>query len=296
MVQFTTIVAMVGMPMLVMASPLADTSSALPLAQRTVQTGGPLYGLGSEPSCLGISTDDGAGWFTTTLCALATVHPDRVNKTIIIDKGTVDNAEAASFTVYYLDPKDSTDTKDLRTRQVYVNYKNAIGAGHDNENGAWFAGGFREAIKTIDGTGIEKDNLFSSIGSKDAKQVAEVGKWAFKYLTGMDGVLEPVSKDTTRWGMSWEQTWLEADKSVDRWMSSIGQDPMIILTNDAPPAKGLKPNQYYTIHSSTDNGKSHIMLWSTTVKTMQDSFVEVDSEGLKASTRNLYHLANWPAY
>ncbi|WVO17015.1 hypothetical protein L204_104702 [Cryptococcus depauperatus] len=191
MVQFTTIVAMVGMPMLVMASPLADTSSALPLAQRTVQTG------------------------------------------------------------------------------------------HDNENGAWFAGGFREAIKTIDGTGIEKDNLFSSIGSKDAKQVAEVGKWAFKYLTGMDGVLEPVSKDTTRW---------------DRWMSSIGQDPMIILTNDAPPAKGLKPNQYYTIHSSTDNGKSHIMLWSTTVKTMQDSFVEVDSEGLKASTRNLYHLANWPAY
>ncbi|WVN89250.1 uncharacterized protein L203_104468 [Cryptococcus depauperatus CBS 7841] len=70
MVQFTTIVAMVGMPMLVMASPLSETLTGPPLAQRTVQTSGPLYGL-----------------------------------------------------------------------------DNAGGDGHDNANGAWFAGGFAKAIE-----------------------------------------------------------------------------------------------------------------------------------------------------
>ncbi|WVO16738.1 hypothetical protein L204_104422 [Cryptococcus depauperatus] len=59
MVQFTTIVAMVGMPMLVMASRLSETLTGPPLAQRTVQTSGPLYGLDTESATFSVYGLDG---------------------------------------------------------------------------------------------------------------------------------------------------------------------------------------------------------------------------------------------
>nr|ODO01066.1 hypothetical protein L204_01791 [Cryptococcus depauperatus CBS 7855] len=256
MVQFTILAAMVGMPMLVLASPLTKTLAGSPLAQRTVKTSGPLYDFGNTPTCLGIQTNDHAGWFTTTLCALLRLNPSYIENSIK-PKGTVDNAESASFKVYYLDPKDSTNKKDQSdpmVNEVSVNYKDAAGSIHDNAGASWFAGGFRQAILSTGGSGVANDHLlFDSEQSTDDNLVVEAGRWGFKYLTGLDAEKIDITEATMAskdWGMSSSQGRIEADKSVDALMDNSAYNPITILTNKTP-VNGIEPNQYYTVCSKS---------------------------------------------
>ncbi|WVO17034.1 hypothetical protein L204_104721 [Cryptococcus depauperatus] len=230
MVQFTTIVAMVGMPMLVMASPLDNTptdtttnidstfssSSTSSSSQLTRPTSGPLY----NPLFLG-----GGG------------------------PGIVNSGDKA-----------------------------------------WFPGGFRSAVVSAgvktgeigdDGKGVVNNQLFNDTGSSDDKLVA-AGEWGFKYLTGVDAEKEDVAKDGKNW---------------DDWMDKAYKNPVIILTNDKSTAKGLEPNQYYTVYLTKNEDKT-ISVWHTTTdqNDLLNLFIKVDPKELKENTRYLYHLKGWAAY
>nr|ODO03872.1 hypothetical protein L204_00212 [Cryptococcus depauperatus CBS 7855] len=98
----------------------------------------------------------------------------------------------ATFSVYYLDPKDS---KDLKTKQVPVNYKDVAGPAQDNADNTWFAGGFWQATMPAGGSGVVKDGLFKSVDSSDEK-LPEAGLWGFKYLTGVDAEKIDVTEAT----------------------------------------------------------------------------------------------------
>nr|ODN87628.1 hypothetical protein L203_03408 [Cryptococcus depauperatus CBS 7841] len=226
-----------------MASPLSETLTGPPLAQRTVQTSGPLYGLDSKPSCHGIATDEGNDWFTTTLCALSKVVSSKIQDNIKLDKGTLDKVESAIFSVYGLDGNAKT---------ISVNYKDAGGDGHDNANGAWFAGGFAKAIEQVGGSGVEDGNLFNKVASQDSQKMVDAGKWAFKYLTGKDAVTveggngDPAKKIDPK----------NAGNSVDEWLGKANDNPVIILTSDKPTAKYLAPNHYYTVYQQNQEDKT----------------------------------------
>ncbi|WVO16012.1 hypothetical protein L204_103677 [Cryptococcus depauperatus] len=264
MVQFTTIVAMVGVPMLVMASPLEKkatdatttyTHTSMP-SDFTRPTSGPLYDPLSGLTCLGIATHDGADWFTTTLCALLGANPTKVNASIHLDEGTYNNAENATFSVHDLDGK---------ANPVPVSFLNGGGAGIVNSgSNAWFAGGFRSAIVSTGGSGVVDGQLFQ------------------RYLTGVDAEKEDVAKDGNNW---------------DDWMDKAYKNPVIILTNDKTTAKGLEPNQYYTVYLTKNEDKT-ISVWHTTTdpNDLLNVFIKVDSKELKENTRYLYHLKGWAAY
>nr|ODN80142.1 hypothetical protein L203_05950 [Cryptococcus depauperatus CBS 7841] len=222
--------------------------TAITTANPTGKTSDSLYDVKGEPNCLSIQTNDGAGWFTTALCALTHVNSKKVKGNIKLDKGASDNAESATFSVYYLDPKDSKDPKDLKTKQVPVNYKDAAGSAHDNAGNPWFTGGFWQAIMSAGGSGVVKDGLFKSVDSNNDK-LAQAGLWGFKYLTGVDAEKIDVTEDAKDWGMSSSQGRMEADKSVDALMGKANENPVIVLTKK-PPAKGMEPNQYYTVYST----------------------------------------------
>ncbi|WVN88715.1 uncharacterized protein L203_103928 [Cryptococcus depauperatus CBS 7841] len=283
MVQFTILAAMVGMPMLVLASPLTKTLAGSPLAQRTVKTSGPLYDFGNTPTCLGIQTNDHTGWFTTTLCALLRLNPSYIENSIKPNKGTVDNAESASFKVYYLDPKDSTNKKDQSdpmVNEVSVDYKAAAGPIHDNAGASWFAGGFRQAILSTGGSGVANDHLlFDSEQSTDDNLVVNAGRWGFKYLTGLDAEKIDITEATM------------ASKDWDALMDKSASNPITILTNKTP-VNGIERNQYYTVCSKS--GDNHITVWKSTIlEPSINAFSEVTSEDLRKSTRSLYHLKDW---
>nr|ODN87003.1 hypothetical protein L203_03777 [Cryptococcus depauperatus CBS 7841] len=270
-----------------MASPLEKkatdatttyTHTSMP-SDFTRPTSGPLYDPLSGLTCLGIATHGGADWFTTTLCALLGANPAKVNASIHLDEGTYNNAESVTFSVHDLDGK---------ANPVPVSFLNGGGAGIVNSgSSAWFAGGFRSAVVSTGGSGVVDGQLFQRVGSSDDKLVA-AGEWGFKYLTGVDAEKEDVAKDGNNWGMS--------SSEKNDWMDKAYKNPVIILTNDKTTAKGLEPNQYYTVYLTKNEDKT-ISLWqSTNPSDLLNVFIKVDSKELKENTRYLYHLKGWAAF
>nr|ODN96881.1 hypothetical protein L204_03592 [Cryptococcus depauperatus CBS 7855] len=286
-----------------MASPLDNTptdtttnidstfssSSTSSSSQLTRPTSGPLYNPLFGLTCLGIATHDGAGWFTTTLCALAGANPAKVNASVHLDKGTYNNAESATFSVYDIDGN---------AKKFPVSFLGGGGPGIVNSGDkAWFPGGFRSAVVSAgvktgeigdDGKGVVNNQLFNDTGSSDDKLVA-AGEWGFKYLTGVDAEKEDVAKDGKNWGMS--------SSEENDWMDKAYKNPVIILTNDKSTAKGLEPNQYYTVYLTKNEDKT-ISVWHTTTdqNDLLNLFIKVDPKELKENTRYLYHLKGWAAY
>nr|ODN76392.1 hypothetical protein L203_06458 [Cryptococcus depauperatus CBS 7841] len=292
------------------------SGSATPTSKSTTtpsdKTSGPLYDPEFDSQfCLGIQSNNGADWFTASLCAIAVANSAKVKASVKVDKGTLDNAESATFSVYYLDPKDP---KDL-VKQAAINYKDAAGPAQDNGYKSWYAGGFRQAIislgkkdtkdkkdkrdekddKADDGKGVVNGELFKSVENADKEKVAEAGQWGLKYLTGIDVVREDADKDGKDWGMSSSERELQADKRVDTWMEKVCPNPAIILTNDKP-ANGLEPNKYYTITSHAIEDKTFQLWHSSDPRVKHDIFMKVSAEDLKKSTRYLYHLKDWTKY
>ncbi|WVN87546.1 uncharacterized protein L203_102729 [Cryptococcus depauperatus CBS 7841] len=190
-----------------------------------------------------------------------------------------DVKESATFSVYYLDPKDSKDPKDLKTKQVPVNYKDAAGSAHDNAGNPWFTGGFWQAIMSAGGSGVVKDGLFKSVDSNNDK-LAQAGLWGFKYLTGVDAEKIDVTEDAKDW---------------DALMGKANENPVIVLTKK-PPAKGMEPNQYYTVYSTAVD-KTHITVWnSTDPSSLQKTLFTVTSEELRKGTQTLYDLKDWAKF
>nr|ODN89264.1 hypothetical protein L204_06201 [Cryptococcus depauperatus CBS 7855] len=273
---------------------------------RPVKTSGPLFDPEFDSKfCLGIQSKDGADWFTASLCAIAVANSAKVKASVKVDTGSVDNAGSATFSVHNVDPLDESHPKDLRAQPVAVNFKDATGPAQDNGPKSWYVGGFRQAIislgkkvkedtkdkrdekddKADDGKGVVNGELFKNVENSDKEKVAEAGLWGFQYLTGRDVVKEDADKDGKDWGMSSSERELQADKRVDTWMEKVCLNPAIILTNDKPKAKGLKPNMYYTIYSHDTKDKT-FQLWSTSGLTPTDNpCIKVPAEDLNASTR-----------
>nr|ODO01127.1 hypothetical protein L204_01854 [Cryptococcus depauperatus CBS 7855] len=350
MVQFTMLAAMVGLPMLVLASPLQPSpdvsalsptshvkrtgatgpveavnavetqsgsncpavstvvvtstvtapndnktppggaaSSSKPSANPTDKTSGPLSAFSGPLSCFAIQTNNGDDWFTTALCALFSVTSNQVRKSIDVNKGTFDDAGSAVFSVYDLD---------LKMKQFSVDYKEAAGLAFDNFRESWVAGGFKKAIMSTGGAGVVKDGLFNCTANSSDKKVADAGEWGLEYLTGKKAEKIEITKDTKDWGMSSSQGRIEANKSVDDWVGKIGQHPMTVLTNDKP-AKGLKPNRYYSLYSTVAKDKNSFNVWYTTHSddTYEDNvataIIKVDLGEMKTGTQYLYHLKDW---
>ncbi|WVO17155.1 hypothetical protein L204_104847 [Cryptococcus depauperatus] len=300
MVQFTTLAAMVGMPMLVMANllqPSRDVSAPSPTShvKRTGATG--LV----DVNAVDQSSSSNCVIFTVVVTSTVTAPATNTNgnetpsgsaastssssaKPPVKTSGPL--AESATFNVYGLDSKDG------KAKQVPVDYKDATGSSNDNGPKAWYAGGFRLAIislgkkdekddKADDGKGVVKGELFQNVENADKGKVAEAGQWGLKYLTGIDVVREDNDKDGKDW---------------DDWMDKAYPNPATILTNDKPKAKGLEPNKYYTIAFRTIQDKT-IQLWNTTgLVPAHNPFITVPAEDLKTSTRYLYHLKDWAKY
>nr|ODO01265.1 hypothetical protein L204_01993 [Cryptococcus depauperatus CBS 7855] len=279
-----------------MASPLEKkatdatttyTHTSMP-SDFTRPTSGPLYDPLSGLTCLGIATHDGADWFTTTLCALLGANPTKVNASIHLDEGTYNNAENATFSVHDLDGK---------ANPVPVSFLNGGGAGIVNSgSNAWFAGGFRSAIVSTGGSGVVDGQLFQRVGSSDDKLVA-AGEWGFSILPVWTQ-RRKTSPRTAIIGVCLQarKVW-RLMKSVDDWMDKAYKNPVIILTNDKTTAKGLEPNQYYTVYLTKNEDKT-ISVWHTTTdpNDLLNVFIKVDSKELKENTRYLYHLKGWAAY
>nr|ODO01200.1 hypothetical protein L204_01927 [Cryptococcus depauperatus CBS 7855] len=267
-----------------MASPLTETLTRPSLEQRTDPTSGPLYNVKSgEPPYLDIATNDDADWFTTALCALASVNDNKVKGGITPSGEAAKDAESATFSVYGLDGK---------VKPVAVNYKSAAGPTQDNAGSAWYVGGLRQAIislgkkdkkdeKEDDGNGVVNGELFKNVKNADKKKVAEAGKWGFKYLTGVDAVEEDPVKDAKDW---------------DTWMAKVNHNPIIILTNDKVIIPGLMANQYYTLFSQSSDAKSVIVWRSTDLSNSQNTLIFASQKDLRTSTQSLYHLKDWAAY
>nr|ODN93180.1 hypothetical protein L203_00449 [Cryptococcus depauperatus CBS 7841] len=228
-------------------------------------------------SCLGIQTNDDADWFTTVLCALTSINFNKVRDNIKLDKGGVDNAESATFSVYGLDSKDG------KAKQVPVHYKDAAGPDHDNAGNHWYAGGFWKAIVSTGGSGVVKDGLFNSTANSDDKKWTEAGLWGFKYLTGMDAERIDITDANKDWGI------------VDNLMDKANHNPITILTK-GEPSISLRPNHYYTVYSKHVD-EIHIVIWnSTNPSHLQDSFITVTSKELRDSAKALYHLKDWAKF
>nr|ODN86864.1 hypothetical protein L203_03637 [Cryptococcus depauperatus CBS 7841] len=323
--------AMVGMPMLVLASPLEVTttfdnipattsstfnsntessaSSSIPSSSNAIpdttqseitpdKTSGPI----SDPkfgllSCMGIYTGSGVDWFTTSLCALLRSNPDKVKDSIKINKGSYDNAESAIFTVYDLDRKVNNVTVNYKDVQNKV-IENEVSKRKDwnNAPNSWFAGGFTQAIISTGGSGV-KDGYLRWDKDDSDDYLVEAGKLGLEYLTGIEAVKEDPVKDGKNWGMSSSEGELQADKSVDDWMNKAYPNPATILTNDTPvKGLGLNPKTYYTVAFRAFENNT-ISLWHTsTGKSGSNLYVTVSPENLKASTRYLYHLKDWATY
>nr|ODO01199.1 hypothetical protein L204_01926 [Cryptococcus depauperatus CBS 7855] len=290
--------AMVGMPMLVLASPLENTPTSSPTSNSDTtsssfnsdtksstlipeatpsgiysdKTSGPI----SNPnfplsSCMGIHTGSGIDWFTTSLCALLRSNPDKVKDSIKIDKGSYDNAESAIFTVYDLNRK---------VNNVTVTYKKSQGINAYNLLKSWFAEGFAQAVISTGGSGVKDGNLRWDVDDGD-DYLVEAGKLGLEYLTGIEAVKEDPVKDGKNWGMSSSEGELQAHKRVDDWMDKAYPNPATVLTNDKP-AEGLKPNMYYTIAFRTIQNNT-IQLWNTTnLVSPSNLYTTVTPENLKA--------------
>ncbi|WVO15875.1 hypothetical protein L204_103539 [Cryptococcus depauperatus] len=118
----------------------------------------------------------------------------------------------------------------------------------DNFRESWVAGGFKKAIMSTGGAGVVKDGLFNCTANSSDKKVADAGEWGLEYLTGKKAEKIEITKDTKDW---------------DDWVGKIGQHPMTVLTNDKP-AKGLKPNRYYSLYSTVAKDKNSFNVWYTT--------------------------------
>ncbi|WVO15069.1 hypothetical protein L204_102713 [Cryptococcus depauperatus] len=292
MVQFTTIAAIVGMPMLVLASPLQPSRdvSALSSASHVKRAADNERVTAVDPS----SNADSPRLSVTVSPVKGTPNPNTTpgntdsknppSESVPPTATTTENPtgktsgplyavkESATFSVYYLDPKDSKDPKDLKTKQVPVNYKDAAGPTRDNAGNAWFTGGFWQAIMSAGGSGVVKDGLFKSVDSSDDK-LAQAGLWGFKYLTGVDAEKIDVTEDTKDW---------------DALMDKANENPVIVLTKK-PPAKGMEPNQYYTVYSTAVD-KTHITVWnSTDPSSLQKTLFTVTSEELRKEVWELVY-------
>ncbi|WVN89485.1 uncharacterized protein L203_104710 [Cryptococcus depauperatus CBS 7841] len=278
MVQFTTLAAMVGMPMLVMANllqPSRNVSAPSPTShvKRTGDTG--LVDVVNA-----VDQSSGSSCFIHTVVVTSTVTATNTNS----NGNETPSGSAASTWKSTTNPPEKTS-----------------GPLNDNGPKAWYAGGFRQAIislgkkdkvdkkdkrdekddKADDGKGVVNGELFKNVEKADKEKVAEAGQWGLKYLTGIDVVREDADKDGKDW---------------DDWMDKAYPNPATILTNDKPKAKGLEPNKYYTIASRTIQDKT-IQLWNTTdLVSLPKLYITVPAEDLKTSTRYLYHLKDWAKY
>ncbi|WVN90702.1 uncharacterized protein L203_105944 [Cryptococcus depauperatus CBS 7841] len=305
MVQFTTLAAVVGMPMLVMAGPLqlSRNVSALSPTSHVKRTGA--TGIVDVVNAVDKRSSDSCPALATTILTI-TVTATNTNSngnetpsgsaTPTSKSTTTPSDKTSGPLVYYLDPKDP---KDL-VKQAAINYKDAAGPAQDNGYKSWYAGGFRQAIislgkkdtkdkkdkrdekddKADDGKGVVNGELFKSVENADKEKVAEAGQWGLKYLTGIDVVREDADKDGKDW---------------DTWMEKVCPNPAIILTNDKP-ANGLEPNKYYTITSHAIEDKTFQLWHSSDPRVKHDIFMKVSAEDLKKSTRYLYHLKDWTKY
>ncbi|WVO18686.1 hypothetical protein L204_106406 [Cryptococcus depauperatus] len=272
MVQFTTIVAMVGMPILVMAGPLQPS--------RNVSAPSPISHVKRTGATGIVDVVNAVDKRSTDSCpALATTILTQIVTTTVAT--TVTSTVAATNT-----NSNGNETPSGSAASTWESTTNRP----DNGPKSWYVGGFRQAIislgkkvkedtkdkrdekddKADDGKGVVNGELFKNVENSDKEKVAEAGLWGFQYLTGRDVVKEDADKDGKDW---------------DTWMEKVCLNPAIILTNDKPKAKGLKPNMYYTIYSHDTKDKT-FQLWSTSGLTPTDNpCIKVPAEDLNASTR-----------